>query len=149
MWERLSSRLSKLEGKISNQASATERQSLVVRGLRAKVRAGEAEPELLNKVGAAYTHPRQSPDIPLASPSTSTCLLICQLVHATASLHILDSLDDATWPCPVCRTLLTRAVATGSSYKHFLSPFPSRTPVLLSHVAIRPSARWTAWSGGC
>lgn len=53
MWERLSSRLSTLEGKISNQASATERQSLVVRGLRAKVRAGEAEPELLNKVRAA------------------------------------------------------------------------------------------------
>ncbi|KAG2490289.1 hypothetical protein HYH03_011241 [Edaphochlamys debaryana] len=49
LWERLSSRLGDLEGKISNQASATERQSLVVRGLRAKVRAGEADRELLDK----------------------------------------------------------------------------------------------------
>ncbi|KAG2422260.1 hypothetical protein HXX76_016174 [Chlamydomonas incerta] len=49
MWERFSNRLTDLETKIGNQASATERQSLVVRGLRAKVKAGEAEPELLDK----------------------------------------------------------------------------------------------------
>ncbi|KAG2447430.1 hypothetical protein HYH02_007756 [Chlamydomonas schloesseri] len=49
MWERFSNRLTDLETKIGNQASATERQSLVVRSLRAKVKAGEAEPALLDK----------------------------------------------------------------------------------------------------
>ncbi|GLI68475.1 hypothetical protein VaNZ11_012901 [Volvox africanus] len=49
VWEQLSSRLGDLERKISNQASATERQSLVVKGLRVKVQAGEAEPEMLVK----------------------------------------------------------------------------------------------------
>ncbi|GIL89995.1 hypothetical protein Vretimale_18008 [Volvox reticuliferus] len=49
VWEQLSSRLGDLERKISNQASATERQSLVVKGLRVKVQTGEAEPEMLAK----------------------------------------------------------------------------------------------------
>ncbi len=116
-----------------------------------------------------YTRgPLVSPDMPFASPSTSTCLLICYCIPATASLHTwfpcvaacpstgaLPPLtpEPCSTSCPCCPTSSpASSTARHSVYRGFPAPClpvsAAARPVQLG-TARAPSSYYTCSLAGC